>query len=293
MLASANTYEKTVNFNRREEYQLGHRVANHKAARWFVKYAANRKSESFLQTVAQREEFAEKRFCSHAVVIRGVKQGNALVYPFFDAPNLEQQIGQKIASSDDFAVNSVLKYRDFICNLPRTDSIPTQFLEFLGASSEFSVSCLTFAPYDCIPRNLLWKSDGWKVMDNEWTFSFPLPVKFLLWRGIHSLIMDLQGVIQTNVDKQKPVLLYSGYGYDRFYMPLTWFDLFQWSQSELDQFTTWETQFSQKILKPEAVKKWRLRLFKQRKVFIQLPRRNNLLIRYEELMKHVVRKIQK
>jgi hypothetical protein len=207
--------ERAANLARREEFQLASRVEQRETGKVFIKYSATAASRPFLDIVAEREEFAAGQFKGQAEVVIGRRQGDALVYPFLEAPNLEEQIGLEVMQGKkDFALDSVMRYAHFLSGLPQLDCAPSQFCDFIGAEPmETAMSCIAFGPYDCIPRNLICDTTGWKVLDAEWTFPFPIPIDFLLWRGIRSLIFGLQTIIQARTSGQTPVMLYQGSGF--------------------------------------------------------------------------------
>lgn len=168
--------------------------------------------------VAAREEFAVGQFQGRAEVVRGRMEGGELVYPFVAAPTLESEIGSEILrGSRGFALETVMSYRQFLDDLPRRECVPEAFFDFLGldrTAPRRSMACVAFGPFDCIPRNLVRERGGWKVLDLEWTFEFPIPVEFIFWRGLLSLVAGLQQPIQAGASKENPVVLYCGYGRD-------------------------------------------------------------------------------
>jgi hypothetical protein len=286
--------EGTANLDRREEFQLASRVEQRGADRVFIKFPANAASRPFIDLIAEREKFAARQFRGQAEVVIGRRQDDVLVYPFLEAPNLEEQIGLEILQNrKDFALDSVVQYAHFLSGLPHLDCVPSQFRDFLGFKAmETAMTCVTFGPYDCIPRNLICDSSGWNVLDSEWTFSFAMPVDFLLWRGIHSLVFGLQQIIQARTNGKAPVILYQGYGRTRLYMPFAWYNAFELHRMDRNRFIAWEEYFARKILKPEAIRRGRLRLSKRNKVYASLPGPKSLLICYEELIKRATRVIQ-
>lgn len=286
--------QRAANPNRREAFQLVSWVEARGTEKVFIKFSTGPASRPFLNVVAEREAFATRQFAGLAEVVVGSRQDDALVYPFLENPNLEEQIGLHIMQGEkDFALDSVMRYAHFLSGLQQVVCAPSQFCDFLGAEAmEAVLVCLTFGPYDCIPRNLICDSTGWKVVDLEWTFPFPIPMDFLLWRGLHSLVSGLQPVIQAHTGGKAPVLLYQGYGRTRLYLPVAWNDAFGLDHIDLNRFLDWEEHFGQKILKPAPLRRGRLRLSKRNKLYAALPGEKSLLIRYEELLKQTVRFVQ-
>jgi hypothetical protein len=296
VMRKEDTARQSSSFGRRKEYQLANRVEQRQTGRVFIKCSTNPASRPFLDVICEREKLAAERFRGHAEVVSGSKVGDSLVYSFLDKLTLEQEIGRIMSTGDtDFALSAVRQYRKFLDALPRVRCLPSGFYDFLGVGQipgEKPVDCLDFGPYDCIPRNLIRDSTGWKVLDSEWTFPFPLPVDFLFWRGIHSLVYGLQKLIQSMVNAGSPVILYQGYGQTRVYMPLAWYKEFELGAMDLSRFETFEGCFQQKILDPEAVRRGRLRMINRLRVYASLPKAKSLLICCEEWIKHAARFVQ-
>jgi hypothetical protein len=170
------------------------------------------------------------------------------------------------------------------------DCIPTEFYDFLGWKSsepEQPVQCLSFGPFDTIPKNILVNGDEWTLLDLEWTFSFPVPVQYLFWRGLSSLTTDFQQDIQRAASSQSPIIPYCGYGFNREYVPLIWYETFMGGM-DLSKFLRWESLFYSKVLEgPERSTSLRLA---PTKTFTSRPRKTHLPILGEECAKRLVKR---
>jgi hypothetical protein len=202
---------------------------------------------------------------------------------------LEERISTAIGQGEEgFGLALVKEYVAFIRSLPTTLCVPSAFYDFINYSATSSLlECLTFGPYDCIPRNIIVDLNGWKIIDSEWTLDFPIPRKFLLWRGLVSLLRALQGRIQAHVSQRSPVFLLQGHGRNRIYLPCAWYDAFAVKTMDLETYGLWDQLFYRKVLISEPTKPNRVRLNGEPRAYKTLPTQANLLVWVEEVVRRI------
>jgi len=146
------------------------------------------------------------------------------------------------------------KYLQFMMKLPCEICIPTEFMKEMG-TEPYNITkplpCFCCGIVDCVPHNILIDehSNKYYIIDNELTFSFPIPISFLVWRAIRTLVIDLQEYIQSHVCKERPVILLSGHGVNRHYMPLSWLDVLENLDIPPKQQAYWSSAFQNRILR--------------------------------------------
>ena len=284
-----------TNLLRRPEYRIEKRVEQRGVKKVFVKSAATEASKPFLARIYEREQIAAHYFDRKAKVITGSWDKETLIYPYIESPTLEENISTAIKQREEgFGVALVTKYADFLRALPTTMCVPTAYYDFIRwqATDTQPVECLTFAPYDCIPRNIVMNGGKWRLLDLEWTFKFPLPQEFLFWRGLMSLLGGLQQSIQAHVSEREPAILFRGYGHTRVYMPHAWYIAFGLGKMDLRKYQMWEGQFARQIaarqiaLSEIEIKERPTRLAKQPKLVRRIPKRESAQITAEEFIKN-------
>ena len=87
------------------------------------------------------------------------------------------------------------------------------------------------------------------IIDNESTYDFPVPIDFVIWHAIRTLVVDLQAQIQSHVCKERPVILLSGHGINRHYMLLSWLDVLTKLDILPKQLAYWSSTFQNRILR--------------------------------------------
>lgn len=238
---------------RKGEFKTSSRIIEQDRTKVFVKSAVSNDAQAFLQRIAERDNLARDFFRGCAEVVTGIVRGGSIHYPYVPCPNIEDIVADAIKKDvADFGVNYVKDYIHFIKGLPAEDCQPIEFMKVFEIPNEQlskPIRCFTYAPIDCLPRNILIGKQIWYVVDNEWTFGFPMPTDFLIYRGIYSLIIALQEQIQSSISIEQPAALFSGYGKKRTYIPCSWLDLLlsATSQIPLSKLYYWEWLFQSKV----------------------------------------------
>lgn len=240
-----------ANYKRKPQYRTNVRLCFVKNKKEVVKCADNSNADKTIMEIANREVIAKKYFDGKATVVTGRLEDISLYYPYIDYPSFEKLIVRKIEEGElDFGKSLIDAYLKFLYSLPTETCIPRKFInEFKIPSQEIScpVECLSFAPIDCVPRNIKVGPKNWFIIDHEWTMDFPLPIDYLLFRAIALLVIDLQSTIQMHVSKQRPVTLFWGYGKNRVYIPISWLEILNNTSFPLNMLLRWELQFQNKV----------------------------------------------
>jgi hypothetical protein len=220
-----------ANMERKSGFRTNKRIYENRREKIFVVGADNDDSIEFLREIVRREAFAKKYFGDSAEVVTGRMEGNSLIYPYIPFPTIVELMAQAIAGGDlGFGRFWINEYLRFLSRLPAKQCVPREFIKEMGIASnkvDRSLRCLCCGILDCIPHNILvdQNTGKWYIVDNEFTYDFAVPVDFLIWRAIGSLVVDLQEQIQSHVSEKRPVVLFSGHWKNREYMPLSWLDV--------------------------------------------------------------------
>ena len=257
-----------ANQGRKPEFRTSVRICVDEGGKYVVRSADNDKSIPFIREIARRELLAEKFFKGKAEAVTGRSDGSSLRYSFIEFPSLEELIADAIEKEDTGSGKSLVEgYIRFLETLPLEECIPERFIQEFGLPSgkiTQPVRCLTCATFDCVPRNIKVSSQNWYIIDNEWTFDYPMPIDYLVFRGILTLIANLQSHIKIHASKDQPVVLLRGYGKNREYIPLSWLEILRGLKIPVSKFTRWETQFQNQVNIYQ--RNFRLRLNKNPKV---------------------------
>lgn len=255
---------------RKPHYQTYIEICQKNQEKIVIRKAETSKARAFIQEIAKREVLANSLLAGKAEVVTGRLDGSCLYYPYIDLPSLDDLIAQAIENGDpSFGKSLIEDYRHFLYSLPIETCIPDKFMREFAIKPGIGnkpVNCLQKALLDCIPRNIKVSKEKWYIIDNEWTYDFPLPIDYLIFRGIAALITDLQAQIQCKVSKDTPVAIFRGYGKTRQYIPFSWLEILRRMEVPVDEMECWERQFQNHVW--AASKKLWVRLKKNAKMLI-------------------------
>lgn len=216
---------------RRSHYRTNKKIYRNGNELQFIMSPDNEKAVEFVKHIAERELFAKNFFGKNAEVINGQLKGDSLVYPYISIPSITELMAAQISNGDsEFGKQWIERYVDFVSCLPSHKCVPTEFLKELELPEheiQESICCIDCGILDCVPRNVMFDADKNKyyIIDNEFTFDFPVPMDFLIWSAINTLVTELQDVIQPKVSQSRPVTIFSGHGNNRSYIPLSWLSI--------------------------------------------------------------------
>ncbi|MCK4789837.1 MAG: hypothetical protein KAV87_39215, partial [Desulfobacteraceae bacterium] len=271
---------------RKPEYQTNIAIYEKNQEKIVIRKAETSKAKPFIQEIAKREILAKSMLAGKAEVVTGRLDGSCLYYPYIDLPSLDDLIAEAIENGDpSFGKSLIEDYRHFLYSLPIETCIPDKFMRKFAIKPGMGtkpVNCLQKALLDCIPRNIKVSKEKWYIIDNEWTYDFPLPIDYLIFRGIAALITDLQPQIQCKVSSDTPVAIFRGYGNTRQYIPFSWLEILRRMEIPVDEVECWERQFQNHVW--AASKNLRVRLRKNAGILtglgrLRLKKNPKLLIR--------------
>jgi len=239
------------NTNRKPEYRIVSATIYKGGKKVFIKYPQNELSHQFIKDIVKREITAQKGFAHQAQVVRSRIVDGILIYPYIPFPNLETLIDEKLSTKDFQGAHHLLKsYVLFLRNLAQSKMKPLQFAKEFGLRRESvtkELNSLSFGPIDCIPSNILVSKTQWYVVDHEWTYDFPVPVDYVIFRGIYSLVLSLQSKIQSHTSADFPVSRFEGYGKNQTFIPYDWLQFFKEMEIPIKDLYFLEYLFQKKI----------------------------------------------
>jgi precorrin-6B methylase 2 len=243
-----------ANMQRKSQFRTNKQICRNGREKRFVLSSDNDKGVEFLHDVIRREALASRFFDDKAEVVRGSLDADIIVYPYISHPTMVELMAGAITGGDmGFGRYWIDKYLQFLRKLPAEICVPKEFLTEMGlASREIHkpLPCLCCGIVDCVPHNIIVddKNQKWHIIDNEFTYDFAMPIDFLICRAIRTLVVDLQSQIQSRVSESRPVILFSGHGANRHYIPLAWFDVLTNLEISLKQQARWCAAFQNRIL---------------------------------------------
>ena len=133
-------------------------------------------------------------------------ENGGIVYPVLSGKTLEDRIRDLVENEQTDEILRTLKhvYEHVFAQRKKEPEYQTKvFKEVFGEhpGKEY-YECVSPANIDLICANIFEFGDDYEIIDYEWTFDFPVPVAFIMWRMIHELYYRLPklGALYTQDD---------------------------------------------------------------------------------------------
>ena len=140
---------------------------------------------------------------------------SGLELEYISGETLESKLDEALHSKDNWLFSRmVMEYQDEVWNMAKEDFVPTdKYYEVFGENAYTGpAKSMKISNIDMIFPNILVNGDKWTVIDYEWSFDFPIPVNFVLYRTIHYYIYTGRDKLLNDMDIES---LFSMMGVDR------------------------------------------------------------------------------
>lgn len=216
------------------------------------KFATTKESNTFLKAIAERERANAKYLKEHFDVLCGSLKGDHIEYEYLRYPSLSQIIASKLNQNHCEQADELLRcYIQKVHVLGNVKVCPKKFLSMIGQNTisncDVKVICLPRGLLDLTPRNILVDENKWIVVDNEWSFDFPIPVVFVLFRAILELVVGFQKEIRRTTKKTRPAIGLLSWSLRTYYYPANWVRHVSDTQIDFAQMLRWEMGFQRYI----------------------------------------------
>lgn len=212
------------------------------------KIATTKESNAFLKEIVKREQTNAKYLKEHFDVLRGHLKGNYIEYEYMPYQSLNQKIATELRENCYEKADELLGfYVRKVKALNQLHVCPKEFLSTVTQNTfenyKFEVDCFSRGLLDLTPRNILVDGNRWIVVDNEWSFDFPVPVIFVLFRAILEMVIQLQQEIRRCTKKTHPAVGIFARGLRTYYFPKEWVKYVAEPHISFAQMLRWEMGF--------------------------------------------------
>jgi len=201
----------------------------------------------FISTIADREKASREYLKSHFDVSCGDLQNGCLKYDYLPYHSLIQIVEMQFQQDSPSMADQMIKaYVDKIKALQSIHVVPKEFYQVVALNSAYDdtkLLCLSRGLLDLTPRNILVDSERWIAIDCEWSFDFPIPVAFLLFRAITEVVTSLQYEIERHTGEARPAVGILVKGLRTYYFPQKWVEYIGVSSITFAQMLRWELGF--------------------------------------------------
>jgi hypothetical protein len=248
------------NLTRKANYQIATSIYENKNKKYVRKLALTNKSLSHLQDMNKTYSKLKKNSIPIPKIIN--KEKNYIDFEYLSYSPIDTIIERLILTREFDKTKRLLKiYLSFISNLKEVKISPYKnkaFVKLFDPRKSYIQDkeefCLDQSILDYNLDNLLLDENKNKLclIDWEWTFDFPLPKNYVIFRSIFYLSSRLQSIITTFCSADFPCYEIL----NNFFVPKIWWNLLTFSQKDVERFLFYENSFqnSVNIIKQEFKK---------------------------------------
>lgn len=182
--------------HRKPEFQTKTVIYEDDGYRFVRKEAVCPEGIGHIRKIADRCHLARKLYGEHAA--EDSLQGEAIITPYYDGIPLGDRLCHAFLKDDAEQIKSLLFWwkklvtgdQKNICRFEETEPFREIFgtgKKFLGAPAAKISNC------DCSSENIMMQgADGYRIIDLEWLFDFPVPIDFLWYRVVKQFQLSHQ-----------------------------------------------------------------------------------------------------
>ncbi len=205
----------------------------------------------FINTIADREKASREYLKGYFDILCGDIEDGCLKYDYLPYKSLLQVIETQFRQNRSSIADKMIKaYVDKIKALEGIYTVPREFYQIIGLNGAYDntkLLCLCRGLLDLTPRNILVNGEQWIVIDSEWSFDFPIPAVFLLFRAIRETVTELQYEIRRHTGKTHPAVGIFARGLRTYYLPQDWVKYISNINISFAQMLRWEMGFRRYI----------------------------------------------
>ncbi len=142
-----------------------------------------------------------------------------LEHEFLNEKSFEKVLDEHLENSDyEMLKKQIVKFADELRKLAKNQFAATQAFEKVFGEDYKDIcyewKSMDITDVDMIFPNLICRDNGWDVIDYEWTYTFPIPVEYVLFRSIYYYLsgqreariikeVDLYRIVGISEDEKK------------------------------------------------------------------------------------------
>ena len=188
--------------DRRPEHAIRTDIKETDGVKTVVKAAADPRAQAHISGLAESYKGLSKLFAHTKFVPNHCEaQDGYCTFEFLQGEMLEEQMDNLLGRPDELAA-ALRGYFDELIYSADTEFVRTdEYVKVFGDITTSDKRAFSVANIDMVLNNIIVR-DGWNVIDYEWTFHFPVPVNFIIWRAYHYYVdvnMKRRCLIEYNI----------------------------------------------------------------------------------------------
>lgn len=242
------------NLNRKLQYQVATTIYQSQNNIIVRKYAVNSKAQTHLENLHNIGKSLTKILSKNILLPKMLRyKDNYIEFEYINLPSLESVIEKAIINHQfELTKNYLLIFKKLLSRFPKKITNPyedKQFIEIFDPlknhQTRLKEKCIFPGILDLNLDNLIFDSKNNKIylIDWEWTYDFPITESFASFRSLFYLSFKLQSLIATFCSIDFPCYEV----FDNFYIPKIWWDMFSYSQEDIERFLFYEYNFQNSV----------------------------------------------
>jgi 2-polyprenyl-3-methyl-5-hydroxy-6-metoxy-1,4-benzoquinol methylase len=238
---------ESTNQGRKPEFRTELMICQADQKKLFIKTSVTDAAQPFIKLIVEREKKNQEYFKDCFEVLCGKLKDNRIEYDYLSFPSLQDKIQEYLRQGNYQHANKLFQnYIDKINSLEKVKIIPEEFLRVIakdahGVKSE--LDCLLRGLPDLTPQNILIDGNRWIVLDNEWSFDFPMPIIFIFFRAIKEMSAMLQPEICKTTCIENPAIGIFACNLCTNYVSQAWIKNITDKNTTFSQMLRWESGF--------------------------------------------------
>lgn len=161
------------------------------------KYALKKEGQAHMEHICHAYRWLSEAYEGTNIHICDCeRRGKAVRFPYLTGRTLQEEMEQAVKRGNMDVVEAIL--REYLRRIQRSGgserfAVTPEFTKVFGEQApEAGLECAAASDIDLIFSNILFREGdaweehtGWDVIDYEWTFDFPIPKVFILYRAMY------------------------------------------------------------------------------------------------------------
>lgn len=161
------------------------------------KTALTREAKNHIIKLFENYKLLDELFADSKIYInKCIKNNNVASFEFIEGVTLEEELDKLLCKKDYIGIiNKIQEYANILRRKmgKYRFSICDEFESVFGnIHIKSSLECCDINDIDLNFNNILVVKDSWHIIDYEWTFNFPIPLNFIIYRAIFWYIQNAE-----------------------------------------------------------------------------------------------------
>lgn len=172
------------NFARKKEFQLTTTIEKENDKLFSYKKAATQDSLEFLNSLINKYDYLKTENLPFEI-LKPAATKKGVRFNYLPADSMDALFADAVRKkSKEHILKIITEYRNLLYKINLNDErLSNEFKKIFGGNSS-TFKCLPIGCLDLNLDNIFITGGGYTLLDYEWTFFFPIPIKYILFRAV-------------------------------------------------------------------------------------------------------------